>query len=165
MTCYYILIIYLPCYFYPVSCKHMSLTVQVHLVHTDFPLTEDTSSSKRSKVSKQFLNKLNKVQKSQSAAALEVLLLLELSTEPLNASPLLIALERLRSALHCVAVLYALWMVWVESVCLCAVHDKEPVQASGLRGEPGLWRGHQDPRLLPRDRLGPVGAEKSETAL
>lgn len=23
MTCYYILIIYLPCYFYPVSCKHV----------------------------------------------------------------------------------------------------------------------------------------------
>lgn len=95
--------------------------------------------------------------------ALEVLL--QLSTEPLNASALLIAPERLRSALHCVAVLAALWMVLAESVRLCAVHDKEPVQAPGLRGEPGLRGGHQDPRLLPRDRLGPAGAEKSETAL
>lgn len=46
-----------------------------------------------------------------------------------------------------------------------AVHDQEPGQATGLRGEPGLRGGHQNPRLLPGDRLGPAGAEKSETAL
>lgn len=50
-------------------------------------------------------------------------------------------------------------------VCLCVVHDQESGQTSGLRGEPGLWGGHQDPCLLQRDWLGPAGAEKSETTL
>lgn len=50
-------------------------------------------------------------------------------------------------------------------MCVCVVHDQEPRQASGLRGEPRLRGGHQDSPFLQGDRLGPAGTEKSETTL